>query len=179
VSRIFLSLSVVSTVLLIVALVLGLNIDDAKLDRAAVSNHMLVAMGALVFALLVHAILLTYFMGTGRWLEETSKAYKLSPDFCEQSSHLKYSTLPIMAGTLFLLIVTGALGAAADPLGAGFSGALGMTAADVHFLTACLAVGANAIVNIIEYLAIQKNGGLVKDVLAEVQRIRQEHGLPV
>jgi hypothetical protein len=165
--------------LLIVALALGLHIEDAKVDRAAVSNHMLVALGALVFALLVHAILLTYFMGTGRWLEETSKAYKLSPDYCAQSSHLKYSTLPIMAGTLLLLIVTGAFGAAADPLGAGFSGGLGLTAGEIHFLTACLAVGANVIVNIIEYFAIQKNGRLVKDVLAEVQRIRQEHGLPV
>lgn len=178
-SRIFLSLSVVSTILLIVALVLGLNIDDAKLDRAAVSNHMLMALGALVFALLVHAILLTYFMGTGRWLEETSKAYKLSPDYCEQSSRLKYSTLMIMAGTLFLLIVTGALGAAADPLGAGFSGAFGMTAVEIHFLTACLAVGANVVVNLIEYLALQRNGSLVREVLAEVHRIRLENGLPV
>ncbi|MDB4638213.1 hypothetical protein OAF24_04875, partial [bacterium] len=75
-SRIFSSLCVVSTILLIVALVLGLNIDDAKelSSRGAVSNHMLMALAALVFALLVHAILLTYFMGTGRWLEETSNA---------------------------------------------------------------------------------------------------------
>lgn len=178
-SRIFLSLSVVGTILLIVALVLGLNIEDAKLDRGPVANHLLVAMGALVFALLVHAILLTYFMGTGRWLEETSKAYRLSPDYCARSSQLKYSTLPLMVGTLFLLIITGASGAAADPLGAGFSGLWGLTAGEIHFLTACLAIGANVIVNVIEYLAIEKNGRLVKDVLAEVHRIRQEHGLPV
>lgn len=178
-SRIFLSLSVVGACLLVVALVMGWNIGDAKLDRDAVANHMLVAMGALVFALLVHAILLTYFMGTGRWLEETSKAYKLSPDYCARSSRLKYSALPLMAGTLLLLIVTGALGAAADPLGAGFEGAIGLTASEIHFLFACLTVGANVIVNIVEYLAIQSNGRLVKQVLGDVQRIRQEHGLPV
>jgi hypothetical protein len=179
VSRIFLSLAVVGTIFLVSALVLGLNIEDPKLDRGSVANHLLVALGALVFAMLVHAILLTYFMGTGRWLEETSRAYKLSPDYCARSSQLKYSTLPLMVGTLFLLIVTGALGAAADPLAAGFSGWLGLTVGEIHFLTACLAVGANAIVNIIEYLAIAKNGRLVKEVLADVQRIRQEHGLPV
>lgn len=178
-SRIFLSLSVVGTLFLIVAIVMGLNIEEAKLDRDSVANHMLVAMGALVFALLVHAILLTYFMGTGRWLEETSKAYQLSPDYCAESSRLKYSALPTMAGMLLLLILTGASGAAADPLAAGFSGAFGLTSKEIHFLTACLAVGTNVIVNIIEYLAIQSNGRLVKDVLAEVQRIRQEHGLPV
>ena len=178
-SRIFLTLSVAGTIFLLIALVLGLNVGDAKLDRGAVSNHLLVAMGALVFALLIHAILLTYFMGTGRWLEETSKAYKLSPDYAARSSKLKYSSLPLMVGALILLIVTGALGAAADPLGAGFSGGWGLTAADIHFLTACLAVGVNVVVNIIEFFAIQQNGLLVKDVLAEVQRIRQEHGLPV
>lgn len=181
-SRIFLSLSVVSGLLLIAALILGLNIDDAKelSSRGAVSNHMLMALGALVFALLVHAILLTYFMGTGRWLEETSKAYKLPPEYCERSSKLKYSTLPLMVGTLFLLIVTGGLGAAADPLShVQFEGWLGLSASEIHFLTACLTVGANLIVNFVEYSAIQQNGRLVKEVLSEVQRIRQEHGLPV
>jgi len=182
VSRIFSSLCVVSTILLIATLVLGLNIEDAKelSSRGAVSNHMLTALGALVFALLVHAILLTYFMGTGRWLEETSKAYKLSPDYCDRSSKLKYSTLPLMVGTLVLLIITGALGAASDPLSrVQFNGWLGLTAAQIHFLTACLTVGANVVVNLMEYLAIQQNGKLIKDVLGEVHRIRQEHGLPV
>ena len=63
-SRIFSSLSVVSTILLVAALVFGLNIEDAKelANRGAVSNHMLMALGALVFAVLVHAILLTYFI---------------------------------------------------------------------------------------------------------------------
>ena len=77
------------------------------------------------------------------------------------------------------IIITGALGAAADPLGAGFSGALGMTVAEIHFLTACLAIGGNVIVNFIEYSAIQKNGRLVKEVLAEVHCIRKKYNLPV
>jgi len=85
-----------------------------------------------------------------------------------------------MVGTLFLLIVTGGLGAAADPLShVQFEGWLGLSAAEIHFLTACLTVGANLIVNFVEYTAIQQNGQLVKEVLSEVQRIRQEHGLPV
>ncbi|MDC0273770.1 MAG: hypothetical protein P8M30_01585 [Planctomycetaceae bacterium] len=181
-SRIFSSLCVVSTILLIVALVLGLNIDDAKelSSRGAVSNHMLMALAALVFALLVHAILLTYFMGTGRWLEETSNAYKLSPDYCERSAKLKYSTIPLMTGALFLLIVTGAFGAASDPLSrVQFQGWLGLSAAQIHYLIACLTVGTNVVVNLLEYLAIHQNGQLIKEVLGEVRRIRQEHGLPV
>ncbi|MBD3672123.1 MAG: hypothetical protein HUJ26_01240 [Planctomycetaceae bacterium] len=141
---------------------------------------MLTALAALVFALLVHAILLTYFMGTGRWLEETSKAYKLSPAYCERSAKLKYSTLPLMVVILVLLIITGGLGAAADPLShVRFRGWFGLSAADIHFLTACLTIGANLLVNLVEYFAIQQNGHLVKEVLGEVQRIREEHGLPV
>ena len=117
--RIFLPLSLLSTVTLVVALVLGLAIDDPKvLDKAVqagVQYHFLAALAALVFSTLVHAIVLTYFMGTGRWIEETSTAYRLGPELYARSKSLKYQTIPAMVGCFALLIATGALGAAADP----------------------------------------------------------------
>ncbi len=180
--RIFLTLAVLSQILLIAAVVLGLNIGDARAleNRPAVSNHMLTALGALVFALLVHAILLTYFMGTGRWLEETSRAYKLSPDYCRESSRLKYGAFPGMILCVVLLIVSGALGAAADPRGtSGFDGWFGFSAKQTHFLTACATICVNLLINVREYQAIARNGLLVHRALSEVQRIRREHGLPV
>ena len=110
--RIFLPLSFLSTISLLVAMVLGLSIDDPKvLDKAVqagVQYHFLSALAALVFATLVHAIVLTYFLGTGRWIEETSTAYKLGPALHEQSKALKYRTIPAMVVCFLLLIFTSA-----------------------------------------------------------------------
>lgn len=180
--RIFLTLAIVSQVLLVATLVMGLDIGDAKLreNRPAVSDHMLMALGSLVFAIFIHALILTYFMGTGRWMEETSRAYKLSPDYCRESSRLKYGTFPLMILSVFLLIVTGAFGAASDPRNAtGFDGWFGLTGKQIHFTVACATICVNLFVNIREYLAIDRNGQLIKRAMEEVHRIRREHHLPV
>ena len=183
-NRILLSLATLSTVLLCAAFVLGLNIDDPKAATAtAVSqftSHFWTAMGGLIFTALVHAIVLTYFMGTGRWLEETDNAYKLGGKWRQESQSLKYRTLPLMSLCLLLLIVTGASGAAADPASPyGARGWWGIPASTVHFLTASVTICVNLLVNCYEYTAIHRNGEIVKEVLAEVRRIRQERGLPV
>ncbi len=79
--RIFLTLAVLANAVLVTALFFGLWIGDPNtrdlVIQRRVSTHMLIGLGALTFATLVHAILFTYFMGTGRWLEETSRAYSL------------------------------------------------------------------------------------------------------
>lgn len=182
VKRIFLTLALVGTVFLIVTFVMGLSVGDPRdLDeRPAVSNHMQVALGATIFALFVHAITLTYFMGTGRWMEETSKAYRLSPDYCQASSRLKYSVVPGLFVCLVALVITGALGAATDPISrSGFEGWFGLSGSQIHFLAACLTLAINMLVNLIEFQAISKNSLLVERAMSEVQQIRREHGLPV
>jgi len=116
VKRIFLTLAMVSTVLLVGAFVLGSSITDAKepteAAQAVVRRHFLTALGALVFAALVHAIVLTYFMGTGRWMEETSRAYRLDSAWLNENRSLKYRTVTAMSVCMLLLIVTGGFGAA-------------------------------------------------------------------
>lgn len=182
--RIFLPLSFLSTISLVLAMLLGLSIDDPKvLDQAVqagVQYHFLSALAALVFATLVHAIVLTYFMGTGRWIEETSTAYRLGPGFYDQSKALKYRTIPAMVGCFVLLVFTGALGAAADPASPMQSrGWLGLSAATVHLSAAIATVLGNLAVNYLEFRALERNGQIVEQVLAEVRRIRQEKGLAV
>ncbi len=182
--RIFSTLAVLSTVVLLTAFVLGWSIDDPSVRDAAVQEgvawHFLVAVGALMAVALVHAIVLTYFMGTGRWLEETSEAYGLPPTWTEESRRLKYRTLPWMAGALVLLILTGGFGAVADPASpAGANGFGGISAATIHLLIAALTVSTNLIVNLLEYTAIDRNSDLIQQVLDEVHRIRTEKGLPV
>jgi hypothetical protein len=184
VRNIFSSLAVVSTILLVAAFILGLMIEDAKSpDPAAlaqVRNHFLTGAAGLVFGALVHAIVLTYFMGTGRWIEETSHAYRLDGTWRAQNQKLKYRTVGGMMVCLILLILTGAFGAAADPASAvGFQGWFGLSAATIHFIVAVTTLCANAVVNFWEFQAIDRNGEIVGAVVDQVRRIRQERGLPV
>ena len=184
VTRIFLTLAAAGTALIAVAFYLGLVIGDpAARDlavQASVSKHMLVGLAGLVFAALVHAIVFTYFMGTGRWIEETSRAYRLTDERRERSQALKYRLLPGMIGGILLLVLTGALGGAADPASpVGFNGVLGLNASAVHLIVACLTVAANLAVHVHEFRSIKHNGELIAGILAEVRRIRTERGLTV
>lgn len=182
--RIFLPLALMSTVTLIAAMMLGLMIDDPRVATTAVQQgvqyHFLTALGALCFATLVHAIVLTYFMGTGRWIEETSNAYRLPQSFRLRSQTVKYRTIPAMVGAFMLLLCTGALGAAADPASPmQAKGLFGLSPATLHLSAAIFSVLVNIGVNYLEFLALERNGDIVDEVLAEVRRIRVEKGLAV
>jgi hypothetical protein len=148
VSRIFLILASLANAGLVVAFVLGWRIGDAgSLDEAArqqVSSHFLFSLAAVMLALLVHAIVLTYFMGTGRWIEETTEAYRFSPAARDENIKLKYRVIPGMVACLGLLIVTGAFGAIADPA----SNSQMPSAATIHFLLAVASVFANILISV-------------------------------
>ncbi|MDP1796761.1 MAG: hypothetical protein Q8K78_04735 [Planctomycetaceae bacterium] len=183
-NRIFLPLCSLSVVFLMTTFVLGLQIDDPKiLDRAVqagVQTHFLVALASLFFATLVHSIVLTYFMGTGRWLEETSTAYRIAPTAYEESKTIKYRVIPAMVGCFLLLVITGAFGAAADPGSpVQFQGWLGFSPVAWHRGFAIVTLLANVAVHFVEYTALFRNGELIEGVMAEVRRIRQEKGLAV
>ena len=182
-NRIFLSLAVVSSLLLFATMGFGLWIENPAArdaaEQAIVQRHLLLAFGGLIVALMVHGLVLTYFMGTGRWIEETSTTYGLEEKWRKENTTLKYGTLPLMVGSVFLLIGAGAFGAAADPASpVGFQGWFGLSAATWHFLVAILALGLHLIATVVEYFALSRNGELIQEVMAEVHRIRAAHGLP-
>lgn len=175
-NRIFSTLAVISNLGLWVTFILGWTVVSPGVDGATglpLTVHFLTALAALTLTLLVHAIVLTYFMGTGRWIEETSQAYQLGIDSREENIRLKYRTLPGMVGCIVLLIVTGGFGAAADP-GAGLKMASAKT---IHMLLACASLLVNAMVSFLEYQSIERNGRLVEQIMTSVRTIRKEHGL--
>ncbi len=183
-SRIFLSLCMAGTAFVAIAFFLGLGIDDPTVNtlevQQGISTHMLIGLGGLIFAALVHAIVFTYFMGTGRWLEETSRAYKLPEDFFASSQKIKYRILPGVTACILMLVLTGAFGGAADPASAvGFHGWFGFTPSTVHLTVAILTVLTNVAVSIHEFQSIERNGEIIEQVMNEVRRIRTERGLPV
>ncbi len=176
-NRIFLVLALFANGLLAVTLALGLRIGDPlDLDPAvtdALSLHFLVALGTCLMVLLVHAVALTYFMGTGRWIEETSAAYRLGEEARRRNIRLKYRVIPGIILCFALVVITGSLGAVADPASRGT-----LTAASaIHFGLAVALLLTNFIVSWIEYQSIARNGSLVNEVVEEVRRIRRERGL--
>lgn len=177
-------LSLAGTALIAIVFFLGLGIDDPTSRdlavQASVSKHIMTGLAGLVFAALIHAIVFTYFMGTGRWIEETSTAYRLSDDLHGQNQSIKYRMLPGMVGAILLLIVTGALGGAADPASpVDFNGWMGMSSATIHLIVGSITVAVNLAVHVHEFRSIERNGELIESTLAEVRRIRTERGLPV
>ena len=182
-TRIFLTLSIIGTLLGVGVFLLGLNIGDAQVRDPAVQQsvgrHMLFGVLALCFGSLVHAIVFTYFMGTGRWIEETSRVYQLTNDFHEESRRMKYRLLIFITASFLMLLTTGAFGTASDPAShVGFRGFLGLTAGHVHMGIAITALLLNFVTNLQEFRAIERNGEIIETVMGEVRRIRAERGLP-
>jgi hypothetical protein len=177
VNRIFLVLSSCSNAALLAALVLGWNIgDDASLSdevRDAATLHFLAALGASLLAIMVHAVALTYFMGTGRWIEETCTAYKLGDEGRAANVRLKYRVIPGMVGCFVLILATGSFGAIADPA----SHMQVPAATTIHFTLAVAMLAVNLLVSWVEWSTIGQNGRIVAAIVDEVRRIRRERGL--
>ncbi|MGH7128388.1 MAG: hypothetical protein ACREIV_07450, partial [Planctomycetaceae bacterium] len=177
-SRIFLSLSILSLLVLAASVALGFLGDDPASSYSA--WHFLVSVAGMVFGALVHAIVLTYFMGTGRWIEETAAAYRLDDRRRAENRRLKYRTVPLMLLAFCLLLAAGVTGAAADP-GAtvNYERFASLSAGTIHLLVSLVMLAANAAVMAWEYRVIRRNGALIAEVVTEVRRIREGKGLPV
>ena len=79
-----------------------------------------------------------------------------------------------------LLVITGAFGAAADPASPmQAKGWFGYSPGVIHSIVAITTILANLYVNWLEFRALERNGELIDQVLAEVRRIRLENGLAV
>ena len=156
---------------------LGWHIEDttsfSEVARQQVSLHFRFALASSVFALFVHAVVLTYFMGTGRWIQETIEAYRFDSAAREQNVKLKYQVLPGMMLCLLLVLATGAFGAIADPS----SNTQMEYGATIHFTIAVTFFIVNLLVNVIQYGAIVRNSEVVDLVYQEVLAVRKERGL--
>jgi len=187
VKRIFPTLAVLANITLLFAFVKGWQIGDPMqlggrdaVINSRIGSHILIGLGALTGATLVHALLFTYFMGTGRWIEETSRAYSLSGEWHRQNQKTKYGILPGICISFLMLVATGALGAVADPATPiSLEKSLGINDSTLHFTVAISAWIVNMIVNATQFIAVTRNSAIIEAVLAEVRRIRLERGLPV
>jgi hypothetical protein len=176
-ARIFVGLAVLNTLALGATFAVGL-FAEGRADLTAETPlseahryftlHLFGGLFSSLITLLVHSLVFTYFIGTGRWVQEVVKAYRLSESIWNESRGLKLKALPFILVSIALVITTATLGAATDR---------GMLDSTIHLALAVLALGCNLWSYVWEYQAIEANGNLITGIMAEVTRMRQQRGL--
>src|SRR5262245_36460233 len=68
--------------------------------------HLMSGLCAALLTLLLHSVVFTYFIGTGRWVQEVVKAYGLANSIWARARVLKMQALPFILGSIGLVIAT-------------------------------------------------------------------------
>jgi hypothetical protein len=172
-TRIFTVLAFLLGVALVATFVLGLVtmfMEDPLVKYELFMVHFTMGLFTAIGVLLVHCIIFTYFLGTGRWVKEVGLAYNL-PDanLPRLTRELKRGTFPPALYAMLITIATVAAGAGRQ---------LQMWHWTIHFTLAVLTLLINLWAFRVEYRNLATNARVLDEVLAEVDRIRAEHGLP-
>jgi hypothetical protein len=122
------------------ALILGFSTEnllenqtEANLRRA--TAHRLMGTAAALSVVFVESLVVTYFIGTSRWCREVVETYQLAPPLIQTSNQLKRRAFPVAVVGMLVIILVGALGAAADPA----TGRAGTENLTVYHLASALA----------------------------------------
>jgi hypothetical protein len=172
-TRIFTTLAAVDTLLLFLSYGLGVASKlsaGVKTGHPTFWLHFLLGLSAAMFTLLVHCLIFTYFLGTGRWVKEVKLAYDL-PDapLPRLTRDLKRTVFPPALFAMLIAIATGAAGAAAQ---------VELWRWEIHATLGTLTLLVNLWAFHIEYCCLRTNIGVLDDVMREVDRRRTERGLP-
>jgi amino acid permease len=128
--------------------------------------HMIAGIVSAVFALLVHCLIFTYFLGTGRWVKEVARAYHLpDDDMPKLTREFKRQVFPPALFAMLSVIAAVASGAGAQTAPEGFWGL-------AHPILSVLALAINGWAYVIEYRTVAANGRVQERIMDEVERRR-------
>jgi hypothetical protein len=173
-ARIFTTLAVIIILSLAATIVVGFismplaPSDPRKEDIFIV--HFFLGLGTALVILLVHCMIFTYFLGTGRWVKEVGLAYQLPDEHLPKlTRELKRWTFPPALFAMLIVIATVAAGAGAQ---------LQEWPWHIHAILAFLTLLINVWAFRVEWRNLRTNARVIQEVLTEVDRIRAERGLP-
>ena len=171
-TRTFCVLAVLVTVLMFVTIGIGLWCKvsyQPPTNGSLYVTHFVLGLCTALGILLVHCIIFTYFLGTGRWVKEVTLAYQL-PDvpWHKTTRELKRATFPPALFSMLIVIATAAAGAGAQLTEWHWS---------IHATLAFLTVLINLWAFGVEYRNVTANAQVILDVLVEVDRRRAAQGL--
>jgi hypothetical protein len=172
-TRIFVGLALLDSLTLVAAFGVGVAswLVGGAASRSTIYHvHFLLGLSGAILTLLVHCLIFTYFLGTGRWVKEVGIAY-----------HLPDAPLPRLTRTLKRQTFPPALAAMLVTIAAAAAGA-GVHVREwpwyIHGSLASLSLLVNLAAFVVEFRNVRVNGGIIEQVLVEVEHIRAEHGLP-
>ena len=173
-TRIFLTLAIANFLSLTLTFALGCwsKLSDGLhgVNGSVFMLHFLFGLFTAVGTLLVHCLIFTYFLGTGRWVKEVTLAYDLPDEpWHKRTRELKRQTFPPALAAMLVTIATAAAGA---------GGQLQAWPWQVHFTLGVITLLVNAWAMMLEYCNVHINARTLDEVLSEVERVRAERGLP-
>jgi hypothetical protein len=173
-THIFLTLAVADGLMLVISY--GLGVASKVRDGVHTPGdqvfwyHFLFGLSAAMLTLLVHCLIFTYYLGTGRWVKEVTIAYQMPDEpWHKTTRELKRKVFPPALFAMLTAIATGAAGAAAQ---------VGVSPWMVHATLATLTLAVNLWAFRVEYRCLQENVGVLNEVMAAVDCIRARRGLP-
>lgn len=122
-------------------------------------THFVVALGATVLTLLVHCLVLLYFMGTGKSLQEAVDAHKLDPEIITWTRTAKRRVFPLLGAAAVTTVATAIVGGGVDT---------GKVPALVHGALGTLAVVLNVWAFYRQILVIGENSVIIGDVKKKI-----------
>ncbi len=165
--RIFLGLAVTVGTLMVVTFVVGFFVPSGK-GGAWHDIHFLLALVTAMATLLIHSIVYTYFLGTGKWVGEVVRVYQLPEWVWATALRNKRRAFPFVLWSMLLIGAAAWLGAATD------------TRRDMndiwaawHLGVAALALGFNLGAFFVEYASIVAQARLVLEVKDQADRLRE------
>ena len=179
-TRIFPTLASLSLMLFAAAIVMGLSVGDLYAPHVAEATiswrgrHMLTGVAAALAVVFVESIVVTYFIGTGRWCKEVTETYQLPRDDLAESTRLKRRTFPPALVGMLAVVGVSALGAASDP-GTGRPDTAAW--ANWHLAAALGGFCVVAWTYYVVWLNVGQQQAVIERIVAQVQRIRRERGL--
>ncbi len=167
-ARLFVILASLNTLALVAVFVLGL-LSKFWDHQNFFLPHFTFGLFTAIGTLLVHFIIFTYFLGTGRWVKEVGLAYDLpDEDLPRKTRELKRQSFPPALTAMLITIAASAAGAGAQ---------MQVWSWWVHFILAIITLIVNLWAFRLEYHCVRVNGQVMEAVLEEVDRIRAEQGL--
>lgn len=181
-NRVFAPLAVLTLLGMSLTLMIGIGLrsvdirdpTDADAQRWA-RIHRLAGVAVGVMVVLVESIVVTYFIGTGRWCREVVEAYRLDTALIARVTRLKRRTFPLALAGMLAIVGVVALGGASDPAAAlKLHPPQDVSWTQIHLVASCACLCFIAIAMLFQWQHVVEQQTLIGEILGHVERRRSQ-----